>query len=370
MVSDNQSQQVRESWYALREFETHDVTTRSYQNRHSRQLKSDKAREITSNFIQAREYFRSAAAADFTVRPLLQYYGVATLSRGITLFLRADRRECALSQRHGLDSLKWQQTLSKGLSDIGDLRIEVTKGVFHDLLVATDNRFYFRHDSTAVNAALGASVPPVSSEFTFEEIVARIPDLRSQYFAWTGASLNFTNLISIEADNAKIPYKYTVPVSAESHVDSIFPIEAFSQRQIHPQGANLTVEFTQGVVPFLAQQTGTFDKIEDAVVLCDSLDSHLYFTPLAAGYMSSVHTWNAMQIFPNDVDRISAFNERRCGIPADKQAVGLDTGQISRHDCRHPTRPLRFRNRRVAPNIGFDLSSNLCSHPLRSHNSA
>ena len=298
MVFDNQSQQVRETWYALREFETLDISTRSYQNRHSRPLKPDKAREITSNFIQAREYFRSAAAADLTVRPLLQYYGVATLSRGITLFLRPDRRECALSPSHGLDSVNWRQTLSGGLSSVGDLRVKITRGAFHDLLVATDNKFYFRHRSKSVNWHVGASVPEMQSEFTFQEIVARLPDLGNQYLAWTGDSLNFPPLLEARRDDSNRLYKFTIPVSAEGQIESIFPSEFFPHRRIDSQGSDLIVETTLGKAPFLAQQIGFFDIMGDVVVLCEYLESGLYFTPLAASYMSSFILGMLCRYFP------------------------------------------------------------------------
>ena len=77
----------RESWYELREFETRDITSRSYSARHSKNLTAAKGREIAASFAQAREYFRSALEAHPTVRPLLQYYGVSTLSRGLVLFM-------------------------------------------------------------------------------------------------------------------------------------------------------------------------------------------------------------------------------------------------------------------------------------------
>ena len=148
------------TWYALREFETRDITSRSYKSRHTLDLSATKAREISSNFIQAREYFRNASEADFTVRPLLLYYGVASLSRGLTLFLDPKKRETCLKPSHGLRIYDWVQELSSGLSKIGNLRIRLTSGLFHDLLTSTGNRFYFRHNSSGVNWAIGAQIPP------------------------------------------------------------------------------------------------------------------------------------------------------------------------------------------------------------------
>ena len=89
---------LRRTWYALREFETRDITSRHYKARHERELGAGKAREIASNFIQAREYFRSASDADTVVRPLLQYYGVSALSRGLVLFLKVEKREASINR--------------------------------------------------------------------------------------------------------------------------------------------------------------------------------------------------------------------------------------------------------------------------------
>ena len=94
------------TWYALREFETRDITSRTYKARHGLNLSAVKSREIASNFVQAREYFRSAAGADFTVRPLLLYYGVASLARGLTLFLDPAKRETSLKQSQRAPNLR------------------------------------------------------------------------------------------------------------------------------------------------------------------------------------------------------------------------------------------------------------------------
>ena len=184
-----QASSTSNTWYALREFETRDITSRRYKSRHSLALSAAKAREISSNFVQAREYFRNASRADFTVRPLLLYYGVTSLSRGLTLLLDPNKRETSLKQSHGLSVHSWGPKLSNGLSEIGNLQIQLTKGLFHDLLTSTDNRFYFRHNSSAVNWSIGATIPPIGSEFMLQEITARIPDASDQFSAWTGDSI-------------------------------------------------------------------------------------------------------------------------------------------------------------------------------------
>ena len=285
MMLDNQSQQARETWYALREFETRDITGRSFRDRHSRDLSAAKGREIISNFIQAREYFRSASTADFTVRPLLQYYGVASMSRGITHFLDVNSREASLKRGHGIAIKDWTQILSGGLTNVGDLRIKVTDGTFHELLEATENKFYFRSNSSKVNWFIGSKVPELESEFTFGDVVARIPDVKEQYSAWTGECLVRAKLNAVKNDDNNKLTRFTVSTSAEKHIETLFPSDVFPHREVETQADTLTVECTQVGFPFLAQETGGFN-IGD-VVLCDPLHSRRYFTPLAAAYISS-----------------------------------------------------------------------------------
>ena len=62
-------------WNELLEFETRDLVDRFIQKRYSREINANRVQQITSNFIQAREYFRSAEDSNFTVRHLqFQYY--------------------------------------------------------------------------------------------------------------------------------------------------------------------------------------------------------------------------------------------------------------------------------------------------------
>ena len=95
-------ERMARTWYALHEYETLDITSRAYQARHHRRPSADQVRQITSNFIQGREYFLSSTSAARAVRPLLQYYGVLALARGLILFLNPTAREANLVQGHGL----------------------------------------------------------------------------------------------------------------------------------------------------------------------------------------------------------------------------------------------------------------------------
>ena len=147
-----------------------------------------------------------------------------------------------------------------------------------------------------MNWSIGASVPEPSSEFTFQEIVARVPDLKNQYSAWTGESVDLTPLTSFERDDAHGLFKFAVPSSAERHIDSLFPPDSYSHREIERQGDRITVKINQATVPFFAQSTGAF-SIGNAVLYAN-LGSGIYFTPLAAGFIASYILGMLCRYFP------------------------------------------------------------------------
>ena len=284
------------TWYALREFETRDITSRSYKSRHTLDLPATKAREISSNFVQAREYFRNASEADFTVRPLLLYYGVASLSRGLTLFLDPKKREASLKPSHGLKISNWGQELSSGLSKIGSLRIRLTHGLFHDLLTSTSNRFYFRHMSSGVNLSIGAQIPAIGSELALQELAARIPDVSDQYNAWTGETFPSIVLDSLQVDRPSGPYRFTVNKRGAGEIDNVFPISHFPGRSVVEDGDNLVVESTSADGVFFAQRVGWMNI--GNVVLYGPLESNLYVTPLAACFILSFVLGMLCRYFP------------------------------------------------------------------------
>ena len=295
--------ETRRIWYALREFETHDITTRHYYARHSEELAAGKAREISSNFKQAGEYFRSAADADFSVRPLLQYYGVLTLSRGIILFLDAQKRENEMHHSHGLSTLNWKQELKGGLAGVGKLTTKLTKGTFYDLLIATKGKFYFRLGSAAVNCLIVVNIPKEGSEFTFKEIASRIPNASEQNQAWTGNLFPSIYVHSFEADICKNLCKYLVPIASETQVDTVFPVDKFPGRTVTNAGNYIQVSCGLQNMPFWAQNKGLLNI--GSVVLYSPLDSDLCFSPLATCFMSSFTFGMLCRYFPTSWINIS-----------------------------------------------------------------
>jgi hypothetical protein len=173
------------AWDTIANYEAHDIVRAHYKAKHAWEPNAALAREIAAPFIQARHYYASAADADRTVKPLLLYYGVLSLSRGLVLFLTRKLRDSALAQSHGLSVTDWQSVLAADKPDVADLKIAVNgSGSFVELLRATGNRSLLRGGSSAVNHKSDEGPVPKGTVLTFGELLAALPDAASQFRHW------------------------------------------------------------------------------------------------------------------------------------------------------------------------------------------
>lgn len=182
------------SWEILGNYESVELVKKRYQDKHSRQLNTTGAQAITATFQQARHYYTSAKNADRAVKPLLLYYGIVSLSKGLSLFQLPSPKEIDLSNSHGLSAKGWDSKLNSENPDIGVLEVKINKtGTFKDLMKATDNRTLVRYHSSAVNACVEGR--DNSAEFTvkFGDMLDRLPDIIDQLSRWrTSKSIHVT----------------------------------------------------------------------------------------------------------------------------------------------------------------------------------
>ena len=175
----------REIWQRLLSLESHEITRRRFNRLHSRSLNARRTREINASAKQAREYFRNANASDYTVRPLLSYYGVASLSRALLLMLKMDGGEEGLAQGHGIETVGWREVMSgnaaQSLAHLGNLRIRKCMGLFSDLLKYTKNRNPIHVYSAAVDWCVCYDIPETPDPISVADLFSRIPDLREDY---------------------------------------------------------------------------------------------------------------------------------------------------------------------------------------------
>ena len=186
------------SWHELTNFESRDLVFEAYQRKHCREPNASRIKEITANFIQARAYFESASRAAITVKPLLQYYGVASLTKGLILTVSSSKGAEALKPSHGLKPQNWGATLTTGLGAFGELSVKINKGTFYELLEVTGNSSYLKEQSIPVNLKIKFPMPRYGEVFSISDIAACMPEVASDYEIWAGTPLVSADIISFK----------------------------------------------------------------------------------------------------------------------------------------------------------------------------
>ena len=141
---------TNQEWHNISRFESYDLAKSWYQQTHQGQMNAAKTRQVNAFFIQGREYFKSASSSDMSVKPLLLYYGVLSLSRGAILLRNTSKKGESLAKSHGLKGVNWQGTMSDGIKNILDLEIQAEGGTFLELVESIPNvhqAHYINHQS-------------------------------------------------------------------------------------------------------------------------------------------------------------------------------------------------------------------------------
>lgn len=171
----------KEVWQALLALENRDIVSQWFDKIHHRQLNERRSLEIMMAAKQSREYFRNASVADYSVRPLLTFYGVASLSRSVSLLFMKTTGEPALTAGHGIETIGWPAALSGDISaslkQIKDLKIKVSSGLFSDFIQHTRNRMPVHIHGEAVDWRIDFHIPETGTELTLGDILDRLPDL-------------------------------------------------------------------------------------------------------------------------------------------------------------------------------------------------
>ncbi len=169
----------------LLSLESRDIVQQRFRRIHSRDLNSRRAREINAAAKQAREYFRNSSNADYSVRPLLTYYGVASLSRALILLLRAEGGEECLTLGHGLKTVGWGNVMSgstsRGLRNLRQLKIKRCGGLFSDFVGHTHKEVLLHLTSSPHHLVTCYEIPDVNVEISVDDLFSRIPDLGEDY---------------------------------------------------------------------------------------------------------------------------------------------------------------------------------------------
>lgn len=171
----------REIWQQLLSLESIDITQQWYFKIHGRELNTRRAKEINAAAKQSREYFRNSSNSNYSVRPLLTFYGVASLSRSLLLLLKRDGGEEGLTSGHGLMTIDWREQLSGdpsiGLESLLNLKVQTCSGLFSDFIKETNNSICIHTNSSGVNWRLDYDVPDQGKQISLSDLFTRIPDL-------------------------------------------------------------------------------------------------------------------------------------------------------------------------------------------------
>lgn len=173
----------QEIWQRLLSLESVDIVKRWFRSIHEGKLNTCRTKAINFSAKQAREYFRNASQAAYSVRPLLTYYGIVSLSNALVLLLSRDGGAEQHSRAHGLSTINWQDQLSRAhrrlTVDVAlNLKVRKCDGLFNDLIKLTFNRTYI-HLFDQPNYSINYPVPPNGTEISLLDIISRLPDLSS-----------------------------------------------------------------------------------------------------------------------------------------------------------------------------------------------
>lgn len=155
----------------------------------ARELSLRRAAEVVAAARQAREYMRNADGAAHTVRPLLTYYGNASLARSLVLLRKRDGGEETLTKGHGLETVGWANQLStkvpESLPQLLALSLRSTAGLFSELLAATENTNCIHVRSAKVDWRLPYPIPQPGLQLTLGDLITRLPDLVPEHSKYT-----------------------------------------------------------------------------------------------------------------------------------------------------------------------------------------
>ncbi len=295
---------MNDIWHFLREFESKDLVKKFYRKKHNLELSSAKAREVTSAFVQGREYFDSYSKADISVRPLLLYYGMVSLSRGLILCLEPRTRENNIKPAHGLSLINVSETLKTKKYE--DLELKTSNGTFKELIKATGNKSYFRCSSSGINALITYDVPKEDFYFKLLDIAYNLPDLKLFVESWLGEKIP-TSLINkwLKRENGKC-ISHLHGNHNKEFCEKIFNKEVFGELTIHNTDSETIVEHSDKVLPQTAQMwISTFGMMGDPFIT-PALKSKVFLNNISFMFAASYVFGMISRYYPsiwNDINK-------------------------------------------------------------------
>jgi|JI10StandDraft_1071094.scaffolds.fasta_scaffold253181_1 hypothetical protein len=289
---------MTESWHKLLRYESRDLVTEGYKVRNGREPNAARVLEITANFVQAREYFANASHADISVKPLLLYYGVLALCRGLILYCSTTKGPEALKPSHGLRSIDWSGTLAKGIGCFHELTVGLQAGTMLDLIEASDNKAYFKANCSAINWSITFPKPPPEARFRFCDILLGFADLRDDILLWRSTPFPSLQVDAIVVVSGRPKLTFTNGTTEEKVVQ-LFGT-TYPGLEAGVDGSKVWALLPAGTFPCISQLTSkAFGAGIGDIHLIPPIGGSLYFNPLSLLYASSYFLGMAVRYFPS-----------------------------------------------------------------------
>ena len=142
--------------------------------------------------------FRSA---NYTVKPLLTYYGVASLSRSLILLLNRNSGEESLTRGHGLETNEWIENLTNNRNitheSFLNLKVVPCSGLYKELISISKNWMCMHVSSSGVDWRVKYNVSNDNTTIFLRDVLSRFPDLQKDY-ELLGKDLLYSNIIDIK----------------------------------------------------------------------------------------------------------------------------------------------------------------------------
>lgn len=274
-----------EAWTYLSLFESSDLIQDFYFKKHGNKLKDKEAKEITSSFAQGREYFKSASNASDIVKPLLLYYGVSSLSRGLIYFLHDYKSDNNINlSSHGLKTNSWGSFLSRDIKKLPELKIKLTKdGTFRKLYELTNRKINSVVYTGPFPKQIRIERPHVKTlkpleifEISLKELVSRVPELIPLYPITFKESPNcFKSLVFFSSENTQTSFCVfeTGLNDEEAKIRQIlqFDNDVTSSYRLDSHFLGNIKHFN-----FLVKHSNLQDLIDKSPVILNSVDGNTY----------------------------------------------------------------------------------------------
>lgn len=270
---------MNDTWYYLREFESTDLITRYIKLKYGYNVQKSKAHEIASAFVQGREFFRSSQKSDLSVMPILQYYGVMALSRGLILILRRDKRENSIKPSHGLTMSNWDGCFPTA-------SVTISNGTFLELIRATENVSHFRSASSGVNWSIQFPEPTEGEKVSLSSLSLCFPDLFNQVGTWLGDTPPSVCLNELKVNGESFDIKVNKEIEP-SMLQKICPPDIFTDAQVTKAGDEHHLIISSKTLPNFAQKWVSHFQVIGDVFLCPPLSNDLRLNLISTMFATS-----------------------------------------------------------------------------------